>query len=255
MAAQTRQVRPGPGIDRLVAHRGEPLAWPENSLAGFRAVLAAGARYIETDVQLTADAVPVLSHDASLARACTRDLSILTSTYADIAELQAGFRGRFGSRFADNRIAPLSELAGLLRGWPDVTAFIELKQASILACGAERMLEAVLGALEAVLARCVLISFDRDVLLAAQRRHALPVGWVLPGWDAGHRAAADALAAQYLFIDRQQLPDAGVPLWPGPWRWVAYTCNEAGQIAALLERGFALVETDDFRRLAAALQD
>ena len=35
----------------LIAHRGEPETWPENSLAGFAGVLAAGARHIETDVQ------------------------------------------------------------------------------------------------------------------------------------------------------------------------------------------------------------
>ena len=43
--------------DILIGHRGEPESWPENSLAGYRAILEAGARYIETDVQITADGV------------------------------------------------------------------------------------------------------------------------------------------------------------------------------------------------------
>ena len=68
----------------LIGHRGEPESYPENSLAGFEAVLAAGARYIETDVQLTVDGVPVLSHDASLLRITGQDRDITASRYGDI---------------------------------------------------------------------------------------------------------------------------------------------------------------------------
>ena len=50
----------------LVAHRGQPQSYPENSLAGFEHALQAGASYVETDVQITSDGVPVLSHDANL---------------------------------------------------------------------------------------------------------------------------------------------------------------------------------------------
>ena len=60
----------------LIGHRGEPDNWPENSLAGFKAVLAAGASYIETDVQLTADGIPVLSHDPGLLRVTGQDIVI-----------------------------------------------------------------------------------------------------------------------------------------------------------------------------------
>ncbi|HBH35210.1 MAG TPA: glycerophosphodiester phosphodiesterase, partial [Gammaproteobacteria bacterium] len=38
-----------------VAHRGDPFRFPENSLAGYHSAIAAGANYIETDIQLTAD--------------------------------------------------------------------------------------------------------------------------------------------------------------------------------------------------------
>ena len=60
-------------IDILIAHRGEPETWPENSLAGYREVLRAGARYIETDVQITADGIPILSHDPSLLKITDRN--------------------------------------------------------------------------------------------------------------------------------------------------------------------------------------
>ncbi|MGF1546037.1 MAG: glycerophosphodiester phosphodiesterase family protein, partial [Thiotrichales bacterium] len=54
----------------LVAHRGYALRYPENTLPAIEAALAAGARYVEIDVQLSADQVPVLFHDRSLMRMC-----------------------------------------------------------------------------------------------------------------------------------------------------------------------------------------
>lgn len=54
-------------LPRVLAHRGLALDAPENSLAAFRAAVAAGATHIETDVRATADGVPVLVHDPGLA--------------------------------------------------------------------------------------------------------------------------------------------------------------------------------------------
>jgi glycerophosphoryl diester phosphodiesterase len=53
---------------RIGAHRGDPEAAPENTLAAFDAGAALGVDYIETDVQRTADGVLVLLHDDDLDR-------------------------------------------------------------------------------------------------------------------------------------------------------------------------------------------
>ncbi len=55
-------------IPQLVAHRGYPRRYPENTLQGIQAAIDAGARYVEFDVQITADGVPILMHDVSLMR-------------------------------------------------------------------------------------------------------------------------------------------------------------------------------------------
>ena len=52
----------------LVAHRGDPLRHPENSVEGFISALRTGVDAVEFDVRLTRDAVPVIMHDADVSR-------------------------------------------------------------------------------------------------------------------------------------------------------------------------------------------
>ena len=63
MEAETEQRR-----DWLVAHRGHAAAFPENTLPALRSALELGAAWLEFDIQLSADRIPVLCHDASLQR-------------------------------------------------------------------------------------------------------------------------------------------------------------------------------------------
>jgi glycerophosphoryl diester phosphodiesterase len=51
-----------------VAHRGAPLLAVENTLPSIDAAIAAGADWVEVDVKLTSDDVPVLLHDNHLHR-------------------------------------------------------------------------------------------------------------------------------------------------------------------------------------------
>ena len=46
----------------LIAHRGWAARYPENTVPAFRAALEAGARFVELDVQLSSDLVPVVFH-------------------------------------------------------------------------------------------------------------------------------------------------------------------------------------------------
>ena len=62
------------------AHRGlHDAARPENSLSAFAAAIKAGYG-IEIDVRLTADKVPVVFHDDSLARVCRCEGLVSTMT-------------------------------------------------------------------------------------------------------------------------------------------------------------------------------
>lgn len=52
----------------VVAHRGASASEAENTLAAFERAIASGADAIELDVRLTRDGVPVVLHDADVAR-------------------------------------------------------------------------------------------------------------------------------------------------------------------------------------------
>jgi glycerophosphoryl diester phosphodiesterase len=59
-----------PGSSKLLVggHRGASAVAPENTAAAFEAAIAAGADFIETDLRLTRDGVPVAFHDGDLRR-------------------------------------------------------------------------------------------------------------------------------------------------------------------------------------------
>jgi len=62
------------GAFDLQGHRGARGLAPENTLAAFDRGLAAGVSTLELDIAVTADGVPVVSHDARLNPAITRDI-------------------------------------------------------------------------------------------------------------------------------------------------------------------------------------
>lgn len=61
------------GAFELQGHRGARGLLPENTLAGFEHALEIGVTTLELDIAITADGIPVVSHDAELNPALTRD--------------------------------------------------------------------------------------------------------------------------------------------------------------------------------------
>lgn len=232
----------------LVAHRGQPLTFPENSLHGFQHVLDAGAEYLETDVHITAGGLPILSHDANLLKLTGKQIIIADHEYDAIREIPAGFPERFGDKFNDYRIATLEQFVYLLKNYPDVTCFIELKEASLNYFG-NKAVDLVMQALEDISQQCVLISFDYDALLYAKQNYDLPFGWVLPDWSEDHKDKAAELDPKFLFVDTDFCPQEESGIWQGDWQWVAYTINSDEEIEHYAGLGIELIETNRFSEL------
>lgn len=84
-----------------VAHRGFSGKAPENTLAAVRMAIALPyVRWIEIDVQLTKDGVPVVIHDYSLDRTTNGHGKVKNMEYEHMRRLDAGAGG--GVLFAES---------------------------------------------------------------------------------------------------------------------------------------------------------
>lgn len=235
----------------LVAHRGNALELPENTLPAFTSALELGLRWIELDVQLSRDHVPMVLHDATLERTTDATGSALTRSCAELQQLDAGEPARFGAQHAGVRLPTLAEAIALVVRWPDSRLFVEIKSESLGHFGHELVLRQVLRDTAAAAGQCIVISFDERAVRMARELAGLPIAWVLEKYDDASRARAAALQPDFLFCNHRKFaPDA--PPWPGPWRWAAYEVRDPGLAAALHRRGVALIETMAVRAMAAA---
>ena len=225
---------------RFVAHRGYVARYPENTREGLQAAVDAGARYIEFDVQLTRDAVPVLLHDDNFQRTAAVDRSVFDIDAAELGGIDVNESTRLGTRYSGIAVPTLEDICAALAGWADVTAFVELKRHSIAHFGVARVARTVLDILRPVLDRCVVISFNHDVLQACRARADVPVGWVLREWDAAARETAQASQPEYLLVNETRLPADG-PVWPGPWTWICYDITDYRRALTEFLRSFTLI--------------
>lgn len=228
----------------VVAHRGLQRLYPENTLASVLGALDAGLSQVEVDVQLSADGVPVLHHDADLRRMNGLALDIRRLPWSRLRALAVPEAGRFGRYHRRERLASLEQLALALAGRRRFTLFVELKEESLRAFGRERMLAAVADALAPIRRRCALISFDLEVLRLARRDTRFPVGLVLRRLDQLKSPALRALAPEWIFCDAAKLPRRGSlrSLFGGA-RACVYEVPQVERARALLGRGVFAVET------------
>jgi len=166
-------VIPGKPKPYLLAHRGNRVRCPENTLAAFRQALADGADALETDLHLTADGVFVCIHDATVDRTTDGRGPVSGLTLAELRSLSASY-GR--PAFQAERVPTLAELAELLPA--DVALALELKTDRFLEpeiC--QRLVDELTAA--GVRNRIVLLSFSLARVQVVQRLAPdLPVGWI-----------------------------------------------------------------------------
>ena len=228
----------------LVAHRGYPARFPENTLEGLAAALETGVRFLEFDVQLSGDGIPVLLHDPDLLRTAGVEVRVFDQPLKHLRRYPVGEPARFGDRYRDERLPTLAEALLLLSAVPGVQAFVEVKRHSLRHFGRGFVLDRVLEALAPFRDRCILISFDRRLVAEARERANCRIGWAVRSMSGRYRALAGRLAPEFLFFDARLLPRPPEALWAGPWEWVAYTVNDPGRLDELAARGVRYVETD-----------
>ncbi len=236
----------------LLAHRGFAAHYPENTLLSLRRAIDGGVQAVEFDIQLSADRLPVLMHDASLSRTCGVDTLVWDLGSDRLRLLGAGEPERLGRTFEAERVPTLDEAVALLRQHPSVAVFAEVKKESVGRFGTVAVLEAVLPALEPLAEAgnpCVVISFVETVLCEVRRRAPLPIGWCLSEYDDAARTRAQALSPEYLLANHRHVP-TDMPLWSGPWQWVIYEVVDTVLARRLVAQGATMIETMDPPALA-----
>jgi glycerophosphoryl diester phosphodiesterase len=160
----------------VMAHRGDAVHAPENSLASFRLALDAGMDILETDLWFTRDGVLVCHHDRALERVTDSTGAIPELTLAEVkrARVLRSYCGRFNeSQYPDERIPTLQELLSFLPG--DIGLALELKDPLLAGLDRARVLiEAIQSRIQQRMV--MLLSFHRELLQAA--RQVEPATWI-----------------------------------------------------------------------------
>src|SRR2546422_4730808 len=235
----------------VVAHRGASGHAPENTLAAFRRAVELGARFIETDLQLSRDSRLVAMHDVTLDRTTNGRGPVNRLTLAELRELDAG--SWFGPQFAGERIPTLEEILQFARE-TDVVFYLEIK-----ASGAWGMEHTVVGALREAqeVVRPVVLSFDATTLAAVRRIEPTLMTGFLFQWpleDAVERAIRVG-ARQLAPHGDQVTPELITAARHNNLQVVTWTINAPAQMRALISAGVDGIMTDYPDRLVAVMRE
>ncbi len=193
---QVEAFRGGNNLIRVVGHRGARGVLPENSMIGFDFSLSIGVPLLEFDVVLTADDVPVITHNHRLHASSFRDTNglflsgkepkVSSLTFEQIQQFDIGRldgHSAYGQRFPDQaqldgvRVPRLIDLLDLVaeQKYGDAYLMLELKSDPDLAHDAlyrENFVKRVLQEVRAkdLSTRAVLHGFDWNLLEECQRQ-------------------------------------------------------------------------------------
>ncbi len=243
-----------PRFIHLIAHRGNAHDFPENTLPALQSAIDLGVRFLEFDIQLSSDGVPMVVHDAELARTAGVPGNVLDMSAAELAGVDVGEGQRLGDRFRNVRMPQLKDVVELVAERREITLFAEIKRASLRRFGHGDVVPRVLEVLRPLRSRCVVISFDLPAIHMARQHGGFSVGWCLSEYDAHSRLKFEALKPEFLFCDHQKLPPDG-KLWRGPWRWAIYEVDTLERALDLGARGADFIETMAVERMIAAFRN
>lgn len=232
--------------DQLVAHRGHQHAFPENSLLSILDAIAAGARAIEFDVQLSQDGIPFLFHDETLSRVCGEAGEITALTAEQLSHCMVSEPKRLGKRFNQNPINTLGDLVPLIYQHKHIQFFLELKEESLECFGADNCFMALKRLFPIFPENVIFISFDLPAVRQAKEEGFLQTALVFRDWE-NRNTLLHTAQADYGFINYTRIPvkasiEADQPI-------IVYEVKHGITAKQLLERGASRVETFHIRTL------
>lgn len=217
---------------RLIAHRGAPQKFQENTLASFEAALSNGAKYIEFDVHITQDNHLIVYHNDSIVVKQGRrfvEHQISRCTYEHIQSLPLEFD-----------VPTLEQVLALTAG--RCVAYTEIKSKD------QRVVRMTLDIANRTGAQIVLSSFHHYHLIISKSIDPTVPTMALLDWNSPYPKR---------LLDNKLIDEIGVSnKFLTPWKIArfihfglpvcVYTVNSVSRMNALKRRGIDAVFTDTF---------
>lgn len=224
----------------FIAHRGYASAYPENTLIALDAAQQAGAKYVEVDVQLSADGIPVLYHDRDLQRLCQQTGAIHDYTFSQLENFNVSDSEKFADKYSDNKITALRTFVDYLTEHPQLNAFIELKRSMVEKFGEDTVLKTLLPLFEGMKEQISFISYNQTILEKIHHSTDYATGIVVDDWvdynkDSGWQS-------EWLFCSVEGLPEDNAELEIKP-KIAIFEVANIGLAKHLLARGIRYLET------------
>jgi glycerophosphoryl diester phosphodiesterase len=229
----------------IIAHRGDSRRAPENTLASLRLAQERGARWVEVDVKLTKDGIPILMHDDTLDRTTNGKGAVADKTWAEIQKLDAGVP--FDKSFKGERVPHLAEVLKFVVG-SGLHINLEIKPCPGRAQETARvMLQETAKLWPAHSSPPLISSFNEESLaIAKQMQPDWPRSLAMEVWRDDFEKNTASVGAQALTVDADLLTSEHMfILRKSGLTLLAYTVNDPAYAKKLLADGVHAVFSDD----------
>jgi glycerophosphoryl diester phosphodiesterase len=232
-------------LPSIIGNRGAAAYAPENTLESILTAAEMGVKWVELDVKLTKDSVPIIFHDDELDRTTNGHGPVAAMNFSDIRDLEAG--SWFSDSFAGIKIPTLEEAIDVILEH-NLGVNLEIKPCP----GREKdTAEAMLDVLARIWdepERLLISSFSHVSLeVAMDMAEEWPRGFLMEEeWPDNWKELAEYLNASTINIDgrtvtREQVEeilDLEKPV-------LAYTINDPQLAKTLRQWGVDAMFTDD----------
>jgi len=233
----------------FIAHRGYAAAYPENTLIALDAARQAGAQFVEVDIQLSADHVPVLFHDRDLQRLCQQTGAIHDYTFSQLEKFNVTDTEKFADQYASNKITSLQVFIDYLKQQPQLGAFIELKRSMIDQFGEERVLEILLPLFSGMQKQISFISYNQTILKTIHDNTDYKTGIVVDDWTEYNKQLD--WQSEWLFCSAEGLPEDNAELEINS-KIAVFEVGNVELANKLLKKGICYLETFRIKEMLSA---
>ena len=238
-------------LPKVMGHRGAAALAPENTLAGLRTAARLGLSWVEFDVMLTRDAVPILFHDETLRRITGRPGRMDETDYAEVKDMDAG--AWFHPDFAGASVPSLEQAVEVLLA-EDLRPNVEIKPTPGRDVETVEQTVALLKALWPADRPPPLLSSYSTMSVAAAR--ALAPDWpralVVDGIPVQWRRRLQALGCACFHVHHRRGSETLFrEVHAAGYAVACFTVNRERRARTLFERGADCVITDDPGQLGA----